>query len=217
MFACQLIMMCALSAPVTSVRSDTIEPATSIGPEATSAPADSSTSWYRRPAIDARLVQTTARFASNDTLPRRRHAVEYSDWYYRRLQVHKWGSYAELPVFAAEYWLGNKLISRTDIPPSWVKPTHVGVALGLGGLFTVNTLTGLWNLYDSRKNTDDRALVWSHSALMLASDAGFAITGLLGDNAKHTTADGNLHRNFGLGSMGLAAAGTVLMWVKRGF
>jgi hypothetical protein len=91
-------------------------------------------------------------------------------------------------VFGAEYWLGSKLLSRNEIPGSWVKPTHAGVALALGGLFSLNTLTGVWNLYDSRHDTDQRALVWSHSALMLASDAGFVATGLLADDAGHTTA-----------------------------
>ena len=152
-----------------------------------------------------------------DTLPRRRRAsVEYSDWYYRRLQVHRWGSYAELPLFAAEYWLGNKLISHSETPGSWVKPTHVTVAASLGGLFALNTLTGVWNLYDSRKDTDQRALVWSHSALMLAADAGFAVTGLIAGDAGHTTSGADRHRNAGLTSMGLATAGTLLMWFKRG-
>jgi uncharacterized protein YbjT (DUF2867 family) len=77
----------------------------------------------------------------------------------------------ELPLFAGEYWLGNKLMSHSETPGSWVKPTHVSVAAALGGLFALNTVTGVWNLYDSRHDTDDRALVWSHSALMLAAVA----------------------------------------------
>jgi hypothetical protein len=132
------------------------------------------------------------------------------------LQVHRWGSYVELPLFAGEYWLGNKLMSHSETPGSWVKPTHVSVAAALGGLFALNTVTGVWNLYDSRHDTDERALVWSHSALMLAADAGFAVTGLIAGDAGHTTSGADRHRTAALASIGLASAGTLLMWVKRG-
>ena len=51
-------------------------------------------------SLDARAMPAWALPAASDTQPRRRrHAVEYSDWYYRRLQVHRWGSWLELPVF----------------------------------------------------------------------------------------------------------------------
>jgi len=168
--------------------------------------------------MDARLLPGAIQIAAQDTQPRRRRrAVTYSDWYYRRLQIHRWGSWLELPVFATEYWLGNKLISHDETPASWVKPSHETVAYTLGALFTVNTITGVWNLWDSRHDTDERALVWSHSALMLAADAGFGLTGLLAGDAGHTTADANRHRAAALTSIGLATAGTLLMWVKRGF
>ena len=219
MFVSSFVIALLLFTPAVSTQRDTIQFPDSIGSEATSAPADSSAAWrYRGVRMDARLMPAFADFSLNDTLPRRRRAaIEYSDWYYRRLQIHRWGSWVELPVFATEYWLGNKLISRDETPASWVKPTHATVALALGGLFTVNTVTGLWNLYDSRKDTEQRALVWSHSGLMLAADAGFGLTGLLADKAGGTTADANRHRNAALTSMGLATAGTLLMWVKRGF
>jgi hypothetical protein len=77
---------------------------------ATSAPADSATdaAWYRRePSLDARLVPDWSRRPSTDTIPRRRRAVEYSDQYYTRLQIHRWGSWLEFPLFGAEYWLGQ--------------------------------------------------------------------------------------------------------------
>ena len=199
-----------------SSRVDSVRHTESIRTEATSAPTDSTTSWYRRDAIDARLTTPSANFSNADTLPRRRRAIEYSDWYNRRLRVHRWGSYVELPLFAAEYWLGNKLISHSETPGSWVKPTHTSVAAALGGLFALNTVTGVWNLYDSRHDTDERTLVWSHSALMLAADAGFAVTGLIAGDAGHSSSGANRHRTAALTSIGLASAGTLLMWVKRG-
>ena len=217
MIASSFMVAVLLSVPTSPSQPDSIRLSDAVGSEATSAPTDSSASLRVRTAIDARLIPSSSSGSSTDTLPRRRHAaIEYSDWYYRRLQVHRWGSYVELPVFAAEYWLGNKLISRSETPGGWVKPTHVGVAATLGGLFAVNTVTGVWNLYDSRKDTDQRALVWSHSALMLAADAGFAATGLIAGDAHRTTSGANRHRTAALTSMGLATAGTILMWVKRG-
>src|SRR5438874_1663021 len=100
-----------------------------------------------------------------DTTPRRPIAIEYSDAYYQRVLIHKWGSYVELPVFAAEYALGEKLLSSSP-QPDWVKPAHVGTALALGGLFAVNTVTGAWNLWEGRADPEQRALIVTHSILM---------------------------------------------------
>jgi hypothetical protein len=205
------------AAPLASASVDTVS-ATSTRVGATSAPADSATSaWYRRESsLDARLVPKWSRPLAGDTIPRRRKAVAYSDQYYTRLQIHRWGSWLELPVFGTEYWLGQKLMSPDEIPADWVKTTHVIVAGTLGGLFAINTVTGAWNLYDSRNDTDERALVWTHSALMLASDAGFAITGLIAGDAHNSFRSRDRHRNAALVSMGVATAGTLIMWLKRG-
>ncbi|HMA23770.1 MAG TPA: hypothetical protein VKP00_07245 [Gemmatimonadaceae bacterium] len=199
---------------------------TSSAGETMVAPASSAAGvvWYRRePQMDARLMPTvvptllptSTRPLTTDTIPRRRRAVEYSDWYYRRLQLHRWGSWLEFPVFGTEYWLGQKLISRTGESEDWVKSTHGAVAGTLGGLFAINTVTGLWNLYDSRHDTDQRGLVWTHSALMMVADAGFAITGLLANDAEESRG-ATRHRNVAVFSMSLATVGTLAMWLKRG-
>jgi hypothetical protein len=195
-------------------------------PGATSAPADSAlatapaavapTELYRRePIVDARLVPDWSRALTMDTIPRRRRAVEYSDEYYSRLQLHRIGSWLELPVFGTEYWLGQKLISDAR-PGDWVKTTHAVVAGTLGGLFAINTVTGVWNLYESRQDTDERALVWTHSALMLASDAGFLLTAMLAGDAEDSFHAQQRHKNAALVSMSIATAGTLIMWLKRG-
>jgi len=166
---------------------------------------------------DARVVPAWALPPAQDTQPRkRRRAVQYSDAYYTRLQIHRVGSWLELPVFGTEYWLGQKLINDSPLS-GWVKPTHTTVAVVLGGLFVVNTATGLANLVESRSSTDDRALVWTHSALMLAADAGFVATAAVAGQAGHSLSGQNRHRNVALTSIGVATVGTVLMWVKRGF
>jgi hypothetical protein len=83
-------------------------------------------------------------------------------------------------------------------------------------LFVVNTLTGVANLWESRASTDDRALVWTHSALMLAADAGFIATAAVAGDAGHSVSGQDRHRNVALASIGIATVGTLVMWVKRG-
>lgn len=142
---------------------------------------------------------------------RRPRAIEYSDAYNTRLTIHRIGSYAMLPLFAGEYYLGDRLLNGTN-PPSWMKPTHVTVAGALGVLFTVNTVTGVWNLWDSRQDPSGRTRRYLHTALMLASDAGFAWAGAVGGDADHSYTAGQHHRNIALGSIALSTAGTALMW-----
>ncbi len=209
-----------LQVQASSVPSGPDSTATRRPPAATTAPADSTTAaLFRRFIPDARQVPAWAQAQASDTLPRRRRrSVEYSDWYYRRLQIHRWGSWLELPVFGTEYWLGQKLMSDQHLA-NWVKPAHATVAGTLGGLFAINSVTGAWNLYDSRNDTEDRALVWTHSALMLASDAGFMITAAVAGGDDEFGSGGNdrtRHRTAAITSMSLATAGTLLMWIKRG-
>lgn len=150
---------------------------------------------------------------------RRPRAVEYSDQYYTRLTIHRYGSYIMLPLFAGEYVLGQNLINDAN-PPSYMKPTHLAVAWGIAGLFTVNTVTGAMNLWESRGDPSNRALRITHTVLMLASDAGFAITGAM--TPKNHSSDfaeiqssRNRHRNWAIGSMALSTAGTALMWFVK--
>jgi hypothetical protein len=147
---------------------------------------------------------------------RRPRAISYSDQYYTRLTIHRYGSYAMLPLFAAEYALGQNLINDAN-PSSWMKPAHTGVALGVGALFVVNTVTGVMNLWESRDDPSNRTLRIAHTVLMLASDAGFAITGAV--TPKHHSLDFNevqrsrtRHKNWAIGSMAVSTAGTALMW-----
>jgi len=149
--------------------------------------------------------------ASVDTPRVRRHAVSYSDAYYTRLTIHRIGSYTMLPLFAGEWYLGDRLLNGTN-PASWMKPTHVGVASAIGVLFTVNTVTGAWNLWDSREDPAGRTRRFIHTGLMLSSDAGFLWTASIAGEAKHNFEAGRRHRNVALGSIGLSTLGTALMW-----
>jgi hypothetical protein len=116
-----------------------------------------------------------------------------------------------LPLFATEYWLGNKLLNDNTVSPS-TRNAHAAVASGLGVLFVANTATGLWNLWDSRHDPAGRGKRLVHSALLLAADAGFLYTGSLA-NGDHEGPDRRIqHRNAALTSIGLSTIGTGLMW-----
>ena len=164
------------------------------------------------PAVDTLGPVRRAIPAPSDTI-RRRRAVELSDAYYQRLTIHQWASYAELPLFAAEYVVGDKLMARGTPIAGWVKPTHVGLAVAISGLFGINTITGGWNLIEGWSQLGDkRNLVVAHTVMMLAADGGFAASSIIagrGLNAEQR------HRTVAVASMGLAAVSTVVMWIAK--
>ena len=54
--------------------------------------------------LDSASIRPAGVVAPIDTpTVRRRHAIQYSDQYYTRLTIHRYGSYAMLPLFVAEY------------------------------------------------------------------------------------------------------------------
>jgi hypothetical protein len=93
------------------------------------------------------------------------------------------------------------------------------VAGGIGVLFTVNTVTGVWNLWDSRQDPAGRTRRIVHSALMLASDGGFLATAALapGRNRRFDSFSDyqnrqRVHRNVAIGSIAVSAIGGGMMW-----
>jgi hypothetical protein len=145
----------------------------------------------------------------------RPRAIELSQGYYTRLSIHRIASYATLPLFAGEYLLGERLLDSDD-PAGWIKPAHTGVALALGALFTVNTVTGAWNLWEARRVPAGRTRRIVHTVLMLAADAGFVYTASLAGNAKDSDAGADKHRNAAIVSIGVATVSTVMMWLWKG-
>jgi hypothetical protein len=154
-----------------------------------------------------------------DTVRRRPKAIEYSDLYYTRLTIHRWASYAELPLFAATWAVGQKLLnqqsSSTYDRHSSLRSTHQALASVLGGLFAVNTVTGVWNLYESRHEPAGRAKRIIHSLLMLTADAGFAYTASTASDERRTGTGINTHRNAAITSMGIATVSTLMMWLWK--
>jgi hypothetical protein len=153
-----------------------------------------------------------------DTGRRRPRAIEYSNFYTVRLTIHRYASYATLPLFVAEYALGRSLYNTPpDSVSSSARSAHGAVALGIAGLFGVNTITGGWNLWDARKDPAGRTRRYVHAALMLVSDAGFVATGALAPSRRAElagTIDPNrrsLHRTVAIASMSTALAGYLMM------
>ena len=153
-----------------------------------------------------------------DTTRRRARAVQLSEWYGRRLTIHKTLSYAMLPVFAAQYVAGTELYDAQKAggspAPSWAKPVHKVGAYSVAGIFGVNTVTGVWNLWDSRHTPEHRWLRYTHTAIMLGSDAAFAYTGIkLSQDADESFVKRDQHRRVALWAIGFSTASGVVMKV----
>ena len=165
--------------------------------------------------LPARLALPVSLQIDADTIPRRRRSIEVSDWYERRLRIHRYGAYATIPLFAFQAAAGNELYHKGSAADGWAKNGHRVGATALASVFTLNTVTGLWNLWDSRAVPQGRARRTIHTLLMLASDAGFAYAGIkLSEDAEESAAARRRHRNTAYASMGVAVtgAGMMLLW-----
>ena len=140
--------------------------------------------------------------------------TEYSQAYRTRLKIHKIASFATLPLFATELVLGQSLYNDGG---GAKKDAHVAVGVGIGALFAVNTVTGVWNLWESRKDADGRTRRLVHSLLMLAADAGFVATAALAPDSEHgnVSDDRAAHRAAAITSIGLGTAGYLVMLLTK--
>lgn len=154
-------------------------------------------------------------FDADTVPPRRRKAIEVSDSYALRLKIHYLASYATIPIFAAQAIVGEQLYnaeSKGYAAPKGMKSTHDAIAVALGGLFAVNTVTGAWNWWETRNQEKGRTWRTIHAALMIAADAGFAYTASIGSNARGAQSARDLHRNWAEASAGVALASYIMMW-----
>ena len=142
----------------------------------------------------------------------RPRVVDHGDLYYTRLSIHRLGSYVMFPLFVTEYFLGDKLLDEDGSGGS--KGAHTLVAGGIAVLFGVNTVTGLWNLWDARHD-EGAVRRYLHAGLMLAADAGFLLTATSAEDPDESRSGAERHRNIALGSMGVSAVGTVMMWLWK--
>lgn len=146
-------------------------------------------------------------------------AFEYSDGFRTRLKIHKYASYATIPLFAAQYGVGQKLYDGTGSDST--RAAHTALAAATAALFTVNTVTGVWNFKESRRNPTHRTKRTIHGVLMLVADAGFVATGLMAPESENENEGGvavssgnrSAHRTVALTSMGIATVSYLIMLI----
>ena len=147
------------------------------------------------------------------TQPIHAAAIEHSDAYLKRAKIHRFASYATLPLFTAELALGASIYNGVE-HGDWRKGAHGVVATAIVGLFGVNTVTGAWNLFGESWNDQGRGLRLLHGLLMMAADAGFVATAMSTPSERRGftfQADRATHRNLAIASVGLGTTGYLVM------
>lgn len=142
---------------------------------------------------------------------------EYSDGYRTRAKIHKWSSWAMLPMFGVEAYLGQKMFNDVTYATDGRRAIHRSVAWGIGSLFVLNTATGIPNLVESRRDPNKSDLNLIHGVLMLVADAGFLTTALT--RPSHTSPNGleiytpkkNQHLTIAYASISVASVSWLLM------
>lgn len=141
-------------------------------------------------------------------------AFEYSDGYRTRAKIHKYASFATLPLFATEFALGQSIYST---PSDSKKTAHIAIGTSIIGLYGIQAVTGVMNLIEANKdpNPAGKKRRLTHGILMLASGAGFAITPMVApghrDEFEFGSSSASTHRAVAFTSIGIGTAGYLLM------
>ena len=165
-------------------------------------------------ALAAQLAITIPADSVAATTPQqgRPKAVEVSEWYAKRLTIHRRVSYALIPMFGLQTLAGKQIWDKGNLAPTWAKTGHRIGATVIAGAFTVNAVTGVWNLWDSRAQPEGRALRYLHAVSMLTASAGFTYAGAYLSKEAETDIDARrLHPKVALASVGLTAVSGILM------
>ncbi len=170
------------------------------------------------PRFDGQAAWTLEAAAVDTPQPRPRpRAIIHSDAYYTRLAIHRYASYAILPLFAGEWYVGQKVYNE-EPQRSNLKGVHAVLGAGIFAAFAANTVTGVWNLLEARHDPG-AARRTTHVVIMLLADAGFAATAATIPHRHRElgvpTIDQNrmnLHRDIAIGSIALGTVGSAIMW-----
>jgi len=144
-------------------------------------------------------------------------AVEHSHAFETRSKIHKYASFATLPLFGVQLALGQSLYNGTGNTDA-KKGAHAVVGASIVGLFGVNTVTGVWNMFgdEGRRDKAGRTLRLVHGLLMMAADVGFVATSAVtpDSEARHPGSfdtSRTTHRNLAIASISVGTAGYLLM------
>ena len=151
----------------------------------------------------------------NTAAEQRPTAYEYSDFYNTRRKIHMIASYLTIPMVIGESIAGQKLYDGNGSEAA--KSAHGAFTAGLAALFGVNTITGVWNLWEGRHDPNGRTRRVVHSVLMLGADAGFVAAASLApdDDEGGFSSDRSAHRNVAITSMSVAVGSYIYMLVTR--
>ena len=140
-------------------------------------------------------------------------AIDHGAAYETRAKIHKYASFATLPLVGTELLLGQSLYNNPGNEGR--KGAHAAVGAAIGGLFAVNSVTGIWNLWESRADPGKgRRLL--HGILMLTADAGFVATAATApdddDDRRFGGGTGaQRHRAIAITSIGVATVSYLIM------
>jgi hypothetical protein len=147
-------------------------------------------------------------------------AIQYSGGYETRAKIHKYASYATLPLFAGELALGQSLFNSST-GSGGNRGLHSAVGAGIIGLFGVNTMTGAWNMFgEGWQEHDGRTLRLTHGLLMMAADVGFVATWASAPHSRDRFGptfdhDKRVHRNIAVASISVGTAGYLMMLIAN--
>lgn len=166
-------------------------------------------SFDRQPLLDSAAAHDAA-----STAEQRPQAFTYSDGYNTRRKIHMAASWATLPLFVGQYIAGQQLYNGDG--GETAKSVHGALAGGVAALFAVNTVTGVWNLWEARQDPNGKSRRLIHGLLMLGADAGFVATGMMApDDDGEGGSSQSAHRTVAITSMGVAGASYLYMLFTR--
>jgi hypothetical protein len=184
-----------------------LDPALADDPSATATESSLAASVSALPALDPQAAPAP-----------RAMAFEYSDGYRTRLKIHRYASFATLPLFVAQFAVGQKLYNFNGSEST--RSVHGALAATTAVLFGVNTVTGIWNLSEGRKDPNHRTKRMVHGILMAVADAGFVTTGVMTPDSEGGEfgfegggTSRSTHRTVALVSMGVATVAYLMMLI----
>jgi len=164
------------------------------------------------------LAREAAKLAQDPQDAGRPIAIEYSEGHETRAKIHKYVSWATLPLIGTEFWLGQRLYDNPGTDDS-LRGLHGTVGAGLIGVFAVQSVTGAWNLLEASGAPGHKKRL-THGLIMLAAEGGFIAAAAMAPGHSRTAisldADRSTHRTVAVVSMGVGTAGYLWMLLTGG-